>query len=134
MFEVTPEQMKRTILKEPTKTTPFVRLDSESGLIEFKGKMIPEDSSLLFDPIIQWLDEYTHKPSQRTELNIQLEYFNTRSSKYLLDIFRKLEYIYNKQYEIIINWICESDDFDMIEAGEDYQAIVNIPFNIIEFN
>lgn len=126
--------MKRNVLKEPTKTTPFIRLDSKQGLIEFKGKMIPEDSSSLFDPIIQWIDEYTNQPSKRTEFNIQLEYFNTRSSKYLLDIFRKLENIYKKHYEIIINWICESDDFDMIEAGEDYQAIIDIPINIIEYN
>ncbi|MCU4166413.1 DUF1987 domain-containing protein [Carboxylicivirga caseinilyticus] len=126
--------MDKIVLKEPTRTTPFIKLDYDHGLIEFKGKLTPENCSDLFDPIIQWIDEYIDHPLDKTELNIQLEYFNTRSSIYLLDIFRKFESLTDKNRKIIINWICESDDFDMIEAGEDYQAIINIPINIIEFN
>lgn len=126
--------MDKIVLKEPTRTTPFIKLDYDHGLIEFKGKLTPENCSDLFDPIIQWIDEYIDHPLDKTELNIQLEYFNTRSSIYLLDIFRKFECLTDKNRKIIINWICESDDFDMIEAGEDYQAIINIPINIIEFN
>ena len=62
-------------------------------------------------------------------MNIQLEYFNTSSSKCILDLFKKLEAI-NKA--ITIHWYYEVDDEDMLEAGEDYEAIINIPFKMIE--
>ena len=32
----------------------------------------------------------------------------------------------------IINWHFEEDDEDMEEAGEDYQAIIQVPFNMVE--
>ena len=31
-----------------------------------------------------------------------------------------------------VNWYFETDDEDMEEAGEDYEAIVDLPFKIIE--
>ncbi len=34
--------------------------------------------------------------------------------------------------EIVINWYYEEDDEDMLEAGEDYQSIINVPFKMIE--
>ena len=30
-----------------------------------------------------------------------------------------------------VNWYYEEDDEDMLEAGEDYEAIVSIPFDKI---
>jgi hypothetical protein len=63
-------------------------------------------------------------------VNIKLEYFNTSSSKCILDVFKKLETVGGTN--MTINWYYEEDDEDMLEAGEDYQAIINIPFKMIE--
>ena len=62
-----------------------------------------------------------------------MEYFNTSSSKCILDVFKKLESI-NKggQSQVVINWHYEEDDEDMLEAGEDYQAIINVPFKMVQ--
>jgi hypothetical protein len=61
-----------------------------------------------------------------------LKYFNTSSSKCILDVFKKLENI-NKSGNstVIINWHFEEDDEDMSEAGEDYKAIINVPFKMV---
>jgi len=67
-----------------------------------------------------------------TEVNVQLEYFNTSSSKCILDVFKKLEAIHKSGNEVIINWYYEEDDEDMLEAGEDYESIIRIPFKMIE--
>ena len=37
-----------------------------------------------------------------------------------------------KGAEVLVNWYYEEDDEDMEEAGEDYQAIIKLPFNMIE--
>ncbi|HAW19252.1 MAG TPA: nuclear pore complex subunit, partial [Flavobacteriales bacterium] len=74
---------------------------------------------------------YGDNSKSDTVVNIQLEYFNTSSSKCILDVFKKLESV-NGKTTITINWHYEEDDEDMLEAGEDYQAIINIPFKMIE--
>jgi len=121
-----------TIIREETLKTPFVKFDSDKGLVEIKGRSIPENSIEFYKPLIDWLDKYADQPSGKTSVNIKLEYFNTSSSKCILDIFRKLELIHKKGNEVEINWYYEEDDEDMFEAGEDYQSIINIPFKMIE--
>jgi tagatose-1,6-bisphosphate aldolase len=64
-------------------------------------------------------------------LHIQLEYFNTSSSKCLLDILKKLQIVsQNGGSKVKVVWYYEEDDEDMLEAGEDYQAIIRIPFEM----
>ena len=65
-------------------------------------------------------------------VNFQLEYFNTHSSKIILDIFKKLENINKKGHSVLVNWLYEIDDEDSLIAGEDYQSILKLPFNMIE--
>jgi hypothetical protein len=121
-----------TIIREETLKTPYVKFDGEKGLVEIKGRSIPENSIEFYKPLIDWLDKFADQPADRTSVNVKLEYFNTSSSKCILDIFRKLELMHKKGDEVEVNWYYEEDDEDMFEAGEDYQSIINIPFKMIE--
>lgn len=114
---------------EGTPKTPTVNFITNEGLLEIKGRSIPENSIEFYKPLIDWIESYAQGPKDNTNINIQLEYFNTSSSKCILDLFKKLEAINNN---ITINWYYEEDDEDMLEAGEDYEAIINIPFKMIE--
>ncbi len=117
---------------EGTPKTPTVNFDGNTGKVEIKGRSIPENSIEFYKPLVDWLEEYGKNPQPLTEVNIQLEYFNTSSSKCILDVFKKLEAIAKADNEVIINWYYEEDDEDMLEAGEDYQSIIRIPFKMIE--
>ena len=117
---------------EGTAKTPNVKFDAEQGFIEVKGRSIPENSIEFYKPLVDWLEEYGKTPAALTKVNIQLEYFNTSSSKCILDVFKKLEAIYKAKNEVIINWYYEEDDEDMLEAGEDYESIIRVPFKMIE--
>jgi len=117
---------------EGTNKTPSVKLDPETGVIEIKGRSIPENSIEFYRPIVEWLDEYAKNPNKRTTVNVQLEYFNTSSSKCILDIFKKLESLKKARNEVMINWYYEEDDEDMLESGEDYESIIRVPFKMIE--
>ena len=98
-------------------------------MLLLKGRSIPENSIEFYKPLINWTENYSASAPSKTVLNVQLEYFNTSSSKCLLDIFKKLERIDNP---VTINWYYEEDDEDMLEAGEDYDAIIDITFKMIE--
>ncbi len=122
--------MKRIEI-EATGKTPKVVFDP-NGKLELKGRSIPENSIEFYQPLMQWLDEYEQNPQEKTEVHVQLEYFNTSSSKCILDLFKKLESLKNQGNDVVIKWYYEEDDEDMLEAGEDYQSIVSVPFELIE--
>ncbi|MEQ8323049.1 MAG: DUF1987 domain-containing protein [Vicingaceae bacterium] len=117
---------------EGTPKTPTIRFDTNSGEMLIKGRSIPENSIEFYKPLTEALDAYAGSPQTVTKVNIQLEYFNTSSSKCILDVFKKLEKINSGGSNVTINWHYEEDDEDMLEAGEDYEAIINVPFKMIE--
>lgn len=120
---------------EGTSKTPTVEFDAATGKIEIKGRSIPENSIEFYKPLVDWLDKYAKVAKGLVEVNMQLEYFNTSSSKCILDVFKKLENVNSSSgAEVVINWYYEEDDEDMLEAGEDYQSILKIPFKMVEIS
>ncbi|MEC8604225.1 MAG: DUF1987 domain-containing protein [Bacteroidota bacterium] len=114
---------------EGTAKTPTVDFKSAGELL-IKGRSIPENSIEFYKPLIEWISNYSENPKENTLVNIQLEYFNTSSSKCILDVFKKLESISDSS--VSVKWYYEEDDEDMLEAGEDYEAIIDLSFEMIE--
>ena len=120
------------IIIEGTPKTPSIKFDAGEGVFEIKGRSIPENSVEFYKPLNEWLDQYMQVPLDKTVVNIRLEYFNTSSSKCILDVFKRLESIHRSKHDVEINWFYEEDDEDMLEAGEDYDSIIKVPFKMIE--
>ena len=114
---------------EGSAKTPVVEFSSNGELL-LKGRSIPENSIEFYKPLIEWLESYSESPNSTTVLSVQLEYFNTSSSKCILDVFKKLESVSGS--DITVKWHYEEDDEDMLEAGEDYEAIIDLTFEMIE--
>ena len=114
-----------------TDDTPSVHLDKDKGIFEMSGRSLPEDVTMFYQQILEWIDAYVKAPNNRTEFNFKLEYFNTASSKVILDILLKFEEISESGKEIVVKWFYNEDEEDMLEAGEEYADIVNIPFEYI---
>jgi hypothetical protein len=119
---------------EQTAKTPFIELVPSSGKMEIRGKSIPENSKSFFAPVFDWIDAYGKNPATETTFEVQLDYFNTSSAKSIVDIFKKLEQIHKSgSSTVTINWRFDEDDGDMMEAGQDYQSIIRVNFNLIPF-
>ena len=117
---------------EGTPKTPTVNFNADTGIVEIKGRSIPENSIEFYKPLVDWLEEDTENAQPMTKVIIQLEYFNTSSSKCILDVFKKLEAVHKAKNPVEINWYYEEDDEDMLEAGEDYESIIRVPFKMVE--
>lgn len=116
-----------------TDDTPTVILDSENEIFEISGRSLPEDVTAFYEPIIRWLDEYSSNPNPKTIFTFKLVYFNTASSKLLLDILMKLEQMHEDGKDMLIRWYYPEDDEDMQEAGEEYADIVDVPFEQVSY-
>ena len=117
-----------------TDDTPTVTLDKENNIFEISGRSLPEDVVVFYKPILEWLDEYKNDPLDQTVFNFKLEYFNTASSKLLLDVLLKLEDINNDGHEVLVKWHYPDDDEDMEEAGDEYSDIVDVPFEQVPYS
>ena len=110
-----------------TSKTPDIFFDADRGILEIKGRSIPENSVAFYAPAMQWLRDYEKTPREETQLIVKLEYFNTSSSKCLIDIFRKLEKLHSKDNSVTVIWYYEAVDEDMKESGEDFRDLVSMP-------
>ena len=123
-----------TIKIQGTEDTPRIILDAEKDLLEISGRSLPEDVSAFYEPVLNWLNEYAENPNDKTIFNFKLTYFNTASSKLLLDILMKLEELHDKGNDVLIRWHYPEDDEDMEEAGEEYADIVDVPFEQVGYS
>src|ERR1700741_3960883 len=115
-----------SLIIEATEDTPKIILDKSKGLFEMSGRSLPEDAAGFFTPIIKWLENYSKEPNPKTEFILKLEYFNTASSKLLLDTLSKVETINNSK----VIWYHYADDEDMQEAGSEFSELVEVPFEL----
>lgn len=120
--------MEKLIFKPGIKT-PYVILDTEMSLFEISGKSIPENAIEFYHPILKWIEKYSESPNNVTKFKVKLEYFNTSSSKIILEILRKIADIQNS--DVVVEWYYEEGDEEIQSAGEDYREVLSVPFKMI---
>lgn len=113
--------------------TPSVYLSKEENKFEIAGKSMPEDVAQFYKPIIAWVEDYASAPNAKTTVDFKMLYFNTASSKMLLDFMIKFEEMYEDGKDVLIRWYFPEDDEDMEEAGEEYSEMVEVPFEQISY-
>ena len=118
-----------TLIIAGTEDTPAVKLDATSGVYELVGRSLPEDVTTFYKPVFEWLASAAGL--SKMVFDVKLEYFNTASSKVILDIFSKLEGLKEEGTDVSINWHYAEDDEDMQEAGEEYSELVEVPFKLV---
>ncbi len=107
--------------------TPWVNFDPDKGLIELGGRSIPENTELVYRPLIEWIEEYVQNPKDVTNVKVDFEYFNSSSAKYLIRFLEYFTTLRDNNKEININWYY--DDDELLEYGEDFQDVLELKFN-----
>lgn len=107
--------------------TPEIKFDPASKEFFIKGRSLPEDARAYYNPYKEWLKEYFSGKVDSTDFIFEINYFNTSSSKMILDILYILRNSYKNGNNINIVWRYEEEDEEMLEAGEDYEAIIKVP-------
>lgn len=117
---------------EGTKTTPEVKLDPENMHFEIAGESYPEDSVAFYKPVIDWLTEFISQKPEFT-FSFKMNYFNTSSSKAVMDIIDVLEDYHNDGGKVSLEWHYQEDDEDIKDSGEEFIEDLNIPTSFIEY-
>jgi hypothetical protein len=118
---------------EATVDTPGIILDPANNEFEISGKSYPEDTKEFYHNVLHWMDLYVVTPNPKTNFVFKLKYFNSSSYKPIFDIFTKLEMIKNKKFDVKIEWHYKTGDSDMLEAGEEFADLFDLPFTYNAF-
>ena len=121
--------MKRLRIKK-TKSSPEIDFNPQTHIHTISGESYPENITKFYNPILEWISTYLAQNHEGTiTFNIELIYFNSSSSKILLDIFDILDETKNEK--IIVNWIHHEDDEAMEEYGVEFEEDIEyIQFNV----
>jgi len=116
---------------EQTKSSPEVVLDP-GGIVRLRGRSILENSAEFYEPVIEWINRYIENPADLTCIDIQLEYFNSATAKFLISLIQRLTRVClnNKKYKV--NWYYEDGDEDILERGEYIASVLEADFNFIK--
>jgi hypothetical protein len=112
---------------------PGVVFDADSGVCEINGESYMEEAYKFYYPLINWLKEFTKNENGKIILNIKLIYFNTSTTKCLLDMFEILKKYKNNGNEVEINWFYDKEDPDMIDEVKDFEKEAEIDIEVKEF-
>lgn len=126
---------------DPTEFTPKVLFDPENSVFEISGFSRPENVIGFYRPILKWLDEYNDNVLSKNldfnksnlTVNLKMTYFNSASSKFLLDILLEFMKYHSKGNEVDINWYYEEGDDEIQESGEEISDMLGYPFNFIPY-
>ncbi len=116
---------------QPTKNSPEIILDP-AGIIRIKGRSIHENVAEFFDPVDKWISGYIKDPAQMTVVDVNLEYFNSASAKTFISLFQKITTVTLANKKFKFNWYYEEGDEDILERGEYFASVLDVPINFIK--
>lgn len=113
-----------------TDRTAEIDFDFNAGVLSISGRSISENPVSFYKKLKSIIIDYAKQPKEKTIVKVNLEYFNTSSSKCLVDVFKEFEKIHSTSNDVLVEWYYEQDDEEIKDSGEDYKELVNIPFEI----
>jgi hypothetical protein len=122
------------VIISPTSNTPKVILDPDNFIFEISGESRPFDVPTFYQPLLTWLEEFGKHLAKMNDVIrpfdfiFNLEYFNSLSAKYILDLCKKLSKIHLEGYPINVKWQYEDGDDYMLETGQEMSKISRLPF------
>jgi len=110
---------------------PFVHFRADSGVCEISGESFPEKTTEFYDRLTTWLKQYMEEVKGSIDLTISLSYFNTSSSKRILEILILLQKYTEAGGRVISRWLYDPEDLDMEEDIEDLKVISKLPLEMV---
>lgn len=117
---------------EATSYTPGILFDPESNILTIEGDSYPENTAEFYEPVFTWLENFQKNPEeQELQVHIEIIYFNSSSSKVLMNVFDILENEAKKGKQITVDWIYDEENEHSLEYGEEFlEDLDTLKFNL----
>lgn len=117
---------------ERTISTPELLFDTEKGQIRMAGESFPENAVNFYKPFMEALAAYLNTDFEKLDVEFELIYFNSSTSKILMNIIESLDKKAEAGKRVVVNWLCSEENDMIIECGEELgEDFSHLEFNVI---
>jgi hypothetical protein len=106
---------------------PNVNFSVETGICELDGESYLENTFAFYAPLLKWLEDYMVHVKKPLTFNFSLIYFNTSSSRSILDILNTLKQYEKQGGSVTVNWKIRDWDEDLKQEIEDFSIDSDLP-------
>lgn len=117
-----------------TEDTPEIYFDPDVSALSIRGSSFPENTYEFYQPIFAWLEAFlaNEAPEGNLNINLDLNYYNSSSSKVFMNLFHLLESYFKSGKKLAVNWYYDPEDEDSLEEGRDFGVgLEALPFKLI---
>lgn len=111
---------------------PLVHFDAQTGVCEISGESYMEETYKFYEPVIKWINSYILE-KKPIFLNFKLTYFNTSSSRFILEILDMLKKFKSQGGDVAVNWYYKESDPDILGEINDFMDEIGIEIKTISF-
>ena len=128
--------MENIVIKEVQDAPyyPVVNFDAGKGICEISGESYMEETFKFYSPLLEWIKNYLTDRSKSLTLNIKLTYFNTNSSRLIMDMLDIIKKSKDEGGKVVVNWYYDPVDPDMIDEVEDFEMETGLDINLVELS
>lgn len=112
---------------------PNINFNAKTGICEISGESFLEDTVEFYKQVIEWIERYIQEIKGPIAFIVKLSYFNTSTSRSLLDILNLLKDYEDEGGEVVVNWHFDENDVDMEEDIDDYIIDTGLDINKIPY-
>ena len=117
-----------------SQTSPSIHADWTAGVVVMSGESYPENSFEIYDQLIQWIASYLSAVDKSLTLELHLNYLNTSSIRFMIDIFDMLEAAHVDSKEVLVQWMYDDRNPRSAELGAEFKEDYTFPFLILSIN
>jgi len=122
------------ITKEAGESTPAIQFDPDEGKLVICGESYPEDTFDFYNPLMEALQAFLDTSPEVFHVEVELVYFNSSTSKVLMDLFDMLEDAADDGAAVTVDWRYHAENDVAQENGEEFREDLDkVEFNLIEF-
>ena len=113
--------MERLVIAQ-TDSTLGVDFDPERRCLLLRGESYPENAAKFFAPVLQWLETWLPglAPGAEVAADLDIVYFNSSSSKVLMNLFDLFEETARRGVRLSVLWRYHEDNEIAQECGEEF--------------
>jgi hypothetical protein len=93
----------KNIFVDGTAKTPQIDFNRFSGELIISGRSVPENAAKIYKPLLDWIAVYIKSPRPTTNFRLDLEAFNSTSSKWFTRIIKVLSKINKDGYVLYVH-------------------------------
>lgn len=114
--------------------TPMVNFNATTGVCWIVGESYLEDSFAFYEQLIKWINDYFEEGANSIQIDFKYSYYNTSTSRAILDILRLLKAYQEDGKSVLVSWHYPSPDYDELKSeAEDYIEETGLQMNLISY-